>query len=148
MKDRDFSEAAVEINSIFDNMPHHILNKIPKNIIDNFKHKASASYIFKYDKTKLLEEQHLKLETKIIIAWLYKEYLCEENEKIEYEKKLNELKKHHEEIFEKVGADNIFKKSFNDKTNEIKQITEISVIKKRDNFFINILKKIKAFFSK
>lgn len=148
MKDRDFSEAAVEINSIFDNMPHQILNKIPQNIIDNFKSKASPSYTFQYDKTKLLEEQSLKLETKIILAWLYKEYICNENEKIEYENKLNELKKCHEEVFEKIGTENLFKKNHNNENLENNQTSEITIINKKQNFFSNILKKIKSIFSK
>ena len=76
MISKELSEAAVEINSIFENMSIDLLNKIPKNLQDFFCKIASTTYTFNYDKFKTLKEQNLKPETQGIIALIYSNYLC------------------------------------------------------------------------
>ena len=82
--EQEMKEVAVEINSIFDNMSMDVLNKIPLKVRDFFKNNASSTYSFQYDKTKSLNEQNIKNKTRGIIALLYRDYICNEAEREEY----------------------------------------------------------------
>lgn len=80
MVTKELSEVAVEINSIFENMSIDLLNKI-----------ASKDYKFEYDKTISLNEQRLLPKTKGILALIYRDYLCDEIEKENYNKEYNRV---------------------------------------------------------
>ena len=81
---QEINEVAVELNSIFDNMSQDILNKIPLKIRQFFKNNASSTYSFEYDRIKSLNEQNIKDKTRGIIAILYRDYICDEDERKEY----------------------------------------------------------------
>ena len=51
---KELSEAAVEINSIFDNMTTETLKKVPNNFRDFLKKISSKTYSFQYDKIFLI----------------------------------------------------------------------------------------------
>ena len=107
MVSREFTQAAVEINSIFENMSDDILSKIPVKIRNFFKEVASKDYIFNYDNSKSLDEQKILPKTKGILALLYRDYICDENDKAEFYEAYNELKNIKEK--EKYDFDNVFK---------------------------------------
>jgi len=112
MVTKELAETATEINVIFDNLSNDILTKIPKNVQDFFKSIASDSYKFEYDNTKTLNEQELKPKTKGIIALLYRDYICNENEKKQFIEKYNIYIDKQEQIkHEKYNPDNLFKSS-------------------------------------
>ena len=156
--EQELSEIAVEVNSIFDNMSIDVLNKIPQNIRDFFKKNASTTYNFKYDKTKGLEEQNIKNRTKGVIALLYRNYICDEAERKEYDSiYLEFLNKKEEEKRALYNPDDIFKKAKIEEQKSIKEdgyrenekiesleITnnELGIIKKIINKIISFFKKI------
>ena len=84
MVSKELSKAAVEINSIFDNMTSEALEKIPEEFRKFLKRIASKTYVFQYDKTKRLEKQNLLPKTKGVLALIYKDFLCNEEERQEY----------------------------------------------------------------
>jgi len=112
--EQEINEVAVEINSIFDNMSIDVLNKIPSKIRNFFKNNASSTYSFEYDKTKSLNEQNIKDKTRGIIALLYRDYVCNDVERKEYNdiytKFLNKKEKEKRALY---NPNNIFKKSDN-----------------------------------
>ena len=91
MVTKELREAAVEINSIFENMSIDLLNKIPQNFKEFFNKIASKDYKFEYDKTISLNEQRLLPKTKGILALIYRDYLCDEIEKENYNKEYNRV---------------------------------------------------------
>lgn len=91
MVSKELSEAAVEINSIFDNMTADIISKIPQNVRSFFNKIASENYLFQYDKSKKLDEQELLPRTKGILALIYRDYLCNEDEKQSYIENCNKI---------------------------------------------------------
>ena len=91
MVTKELSEVAVEINSIFENMSIDLLNKIPQNFKEFFNKIASKDYKFEYDKTISLNEQRLLPKTKGILALIYRDYLCDEIEKENYNKEYNRV---------------------------------------------------------
>lgn len=142
---QDFKEAAVEINAIFDNMSSEILNKIPLKIRTFFKENASKTYKFVYDKTKTLDEQNIQDKTRGIIALLYRDYLCEENEKIEYNKRYYEyLNKKEEEKRKLYNPDTIFENKIKENDNGEKY--PLIVIEEEKNIIKRFFTKILNFF--
>lgn len=112
--EQEINEIAVEINSIFDNMSIDVLNKIPLKIRDFFKNNASSTYSFEYDKTKSLNEQNIKDKTRGIIALLYRDYICDDVERKEYNDIYAKfLNKKEEEKRILYNPNNIFKKANN-----------------------------------
>lgn len=109
--EQDLSEVAVEINSIFDNMSLELLDKIPTQIQNFFRKIASSTYNFTYDTTKSLDEQDIKDKTRGVIAFLYRNYICNEDEKRTYNniyfKYLNAKEKEKRKLY---NPDAIFKK--------------------------------------
>lgn len=148
--DKEINEIAVEINSIFDNLSYEVLNKIPLNIREFFRNNASNTYVFKYDKNKSLREQNIKSKTRGVIAFLYRDYVCNEDEKEEYNKiYFKYLNKKEEEKKDLYNPNNIFQKSNIQKNIEIYNNTDekkdLKIIKKRTNFIKRVFNGILNF---
>ena len=112
MVTKELSEAAVEFNCILSNASPEIIKKIPKSFINFMKDIASTTYKFDYDKSKKLNEQTLKLETRGLISLVYSDYICNDKEKEEYINKCqNYLKIKEQEAREKYNPDKLFKNS-------------------------------------
>lgn len=137
--EQEVKEIALEINSIFDNMPIDLLNKIPLKIRDYFKNNASNTYSFKYDKTRTLNEQNIKDKTRGIIAVLYREYICNDVEKKEfdefYSKYLNEKDEEKRTIY---SRDDIFKNKKSEIIDYEKNTNYLEVINNKPNFIKRI----------
>ena len=145
MISKGLSESAVEINCIFDNMSAETLNKIPNDFITFIRQISSKTYSFKYDKRKPLKEQQLLPETEGLIALIYRDYLCNENERKEYIEHCNKvLEKIEEEKREKFNPDNIFEK----KESVQHDGKIVPIMYKKESFFKKIINKIKSFFKK
>ena len=122
-----------------------LLNKIPKEFIDNIKENMSTSYILKYDNTKGINEQNLKQETRAILSVIYRDYICDENIKKEIIQKDRkewfdlETKKEHGniEVFPQKPIKNL-----NTKENKALQVV------KKQNIIIKIIEKIKIMWRK
>ena len=146
MVSKELSEAAVEINVILENTSPEIVSKIPKKFIAFLKEIASKNYIFIYDNTKSLEEQDIKPKTKGLLALIYKDFLCDTQEKQDYINNVSQaLKNIEQKKREKYNADNIF-------INRVKEVNEFENIE-RHNLPIksenkNILQKIVSFFKR
>lgn len=119
MVSKELSEAAVELNVILENTAPELVSKIPKKFIAFLKEIASKNYIFKYDNTKSLEEQEIQPKTKGLLALIYKDFLCDSQEKQEY---INHISLVTEKIEqrkrEKYNPDNIFNNKKNDNIQE------------------------------
>lgn len=140
-----YREAFTEVNEILKYLSEDLLNKIPKEFIDNIKENMSTSYILKYDNTKGINEQNLKQETRAILSVIYRDYICDEDIKKEIIRKDRkewfdlETKKEH-------GNIDVFPqkpiKNLNTKENEALQVV------KKQNIIIKIIEKIKIMWRK
>ena len=151
MVTKELSEAAVEFNCILDNSSQEIIDKIPQKFIKFMRDIASTTYEFNYDKSKQLNEQDIKPETRGLISLVYQDYICSEDEKKDYILKCKnyEIKKE-EELREKYNLDNVFKnrkKLQNTMDNEV--VKENAIIEyKEKNFIQKIFDKIKQLFKR
>lgn len=152
MVTKELSEAAVEFNCILNNASPEIIKKIPKSFIGFMKNIASTTYKFDYDKSKKLNEQTLKPETRGLISLVYSDYICNDKEKEEYINKCqNHLIIKEQEAREKYNPDNLFKNS-KVKTQNFENTTiteETAIVEyKEKNFIQKIFDKIRNLFKK
>ena len=113
------------------------------------KELSEAAVEFNYDKSKSLNEQNLKSETRGLIALVYQDYICNDDERKEciqksqkFANKMEDLKR------EKYNPDNIFKTK-NNYTESIEKIdsAETAIVEyKEKNFLQKLFDKIKNFF--
>ena len=138
---QEISEVAVEMNSIFDNMATDVLNRIPLEIRDYFKNNASSTYDFEYDKTKRLSEQNIKDKTRGILVQLYRDYVCDDSERKEfndiYTKFLNKKDKEKRALY---NPNDIFKKI--DIESHKKNINYLENVNNKPNILKRIINKI------
>lgn len=149
MVTKELSEVAVEINSIFENMSIDLLNKIPQDFKEFFNKIASKEYKFEYDKTISLNEQKLLPKTKGILALIYRDYLCDEIEKEDYNKEYNRvlmLKERQKQ--EKYNSNDIFKNKKNEIKGDYSKINHLPIEYKKISLFKKIFEKLKSILKK
>ena len=145
MVTKELSEAAVEFNCILTHSSQEIINKIPEKFVTFMKSIASTTYTFNYDKSKKLNEQNIKPETRGIISLVYQDYICSEEEKNNYILKCEnyEIKKENE-LKEKYNPDNIFNKSYDNNINDSKD--EVALVETKNEVWyrkiVNFFKRI------
>lgn len=140
-----YREAFTEVNEILKYLSEDLLNKIPKEFIDNIKENMSTSYVLKYDNTKGINEQNLKQETRAILSVIYRDYICDEETKKEIiqkdRKEWYELEKKKQysdiEIFPQKPLKNL----------DTKENKALQVVKKQ-NIITKIIDKIKIMWRK
>ena len=100
-----------EIYDIFKHLDSETLNKIPQKFKDFVNNNKSKTYMPKFNHNKSLKELQIKEKTKEILSLIYLNFLCNNEEKIEYTKKIkqNQIKKE-KNLREKYNPDNLFKK--------------------------------------
>lgn len=140
-----YREAFTEVNEILKYLSEDLLNKIPKEFIDNIKENMSTSYVLKYDNTKGINEQNLKQETRAILSVIYRDYICDEEIKKEI------IQKDRKEWFEsekkkQYGDIEVFPKK-PIKNLDTKENKALQVVKKQ-TIIIKIIDKIKIMWRK
>ena len=144
---KELSEAAVEINTIFENMAISLLDKIPENFRNFFIEIASENYKFEYNKLLSLKEQKLLPETKGILAIIYRDYLCNDVEKECYNKEYNRvLFLKEQEKYQVYSPNNLFKNKMDKDTHY--DISVLPVEYKKVSLFRKIVEKFKKIFKK
>ena len=147
MVTKELSEAAVEFNCILENSSKTIIEKIPIKFLDFMKDIASKTYEFNYDKSKSLNEQNLKPETRGLIALVYQDYICNDEEKKEYIRKSRLFANQMEDLKrEKYNPDNLLKKQQQLKNAEEVMTNEVAKIEYKESIFKRFINKIKSIF--
>ena len=150
MVSKELSEAAVELNVILENTSPEIVSKIPKKFIVFLKEIASKNYIFKYDNTKSLEEQDIRPKTKGLLALIYRDFLCDNQEKQEYINRVSLVtEKIEQRKREKYNPDKIFKNNMKENTtkNNNEDISiRMQIVEYKEPMFKRIINRIFKFF--
>lgn len=72
--DTKYAKAYKEVFEVLNNVPKEDFDKIPDELIQMFKQKMDCEYVWNLDNTKPFEEQEMLLETKAILANIYRDY--------------------------------------------------------------------------
>ena len=136
-----------ELSEILKMMEPKEVNKIPKKLLEVIEKEKSNTYIPNYSSKIELNSQNIKKETLAMIALLYINYWCEdENEKKEYLKLIEENEqKYRQQIREKTDIKYITRTQKIEKNNVPEQ--ELAVVKNK-SFIKNVIEKIKSFLKK
>ena len=141
-----YREAFTEVNEILKYLREDLLNKIPKEFIDNIKENMSTTYKVIYDNTKSLNEQNIKQETRAILSIIYRDYICDKETK---EKIIQKDRKEWLELEEKKKEEykntELFKSPI--KNQNISNDKYLKVVEKQ-NIIIKIIEKIKEIWRK
>lgn len=136
-----------ELSEILKMMEPKEVNKIPKKLLEVIEKEKSNTYIPNYSSRIELNSQNIKKETLAMLALLYINYWCEdENEKKEYLKLIEENEqKYRQQIREKTDIKYITRTQKIEKNNVPEQ--ELAVVKNK-SFIKNVIEKIKSFLKK
>lgn len=134
MEQNDYREAISETLEILQFANEEIINKIPLEVIQRLNSQKSITYISKYKDTIEIKEEQISKKTKAILAVLYRDYICSEEEKKEFDKILEE---NEEKIFPKEYEIN----KLNSKDTKIEYKNALPVEVKK-NFIQRILDKL------
>lgn len=138
-----YMDAFSEVNAILNIMPSNLYNKIPlkfKQMISEYKNNSYNPRI-----EEPVENFKLKDETKIILSLIYRDFLCNDEEKERLKARdAQKLQEEEEQLREKYNPDNIFN---NRKTEDFETVAEpVAMVEYKESFFTRILNKIKNIF--
>lgn len=87
---KDYIISCMQLTTIINFMPQELQNKIPKQFKDEIAKHKLKNYYFKYDFSKELIYQNVSELTREMLIVIYKDYLCDEKMKKEYEDKIED----------------------------------------------------------
>ena len=154
MVTKEFAEASAEINEILKYLPKEEVEKIPSKLREFFKEVSSKDYVTNINPNMPLDKQQIKEKTKDIIALIYRNYWCSEEERKELDQKLIENdRKFEEELREKYNPDNIFKNNVTTTKKEEPEVKEEKieqslVVQETEKWYQRFLNMIKRWFKK
>ena len=106
----EYKIATTEVLSILEYLPQSIVDKIPNKFKEFLKENSIPDYNPRFDYSLGLDKIHLKHKTKLLLAMIYKNYICSEEEQIEYNKILYQNEENYQNYLrEKYNPDDIFK---------------------------------------
>ncbi|MCI8443782.1 MAG: hypothetical protein HFJ37_01155 [Clostridia bacterium] len=143
----EYSKAVVEVLTILKLLPKEEKKKIPNKLVAFFMEVASKSYHPDFDFSQGIENIDLMDKTKHILAMLYLNYWCEEEERKSYNELIlkNEIS-YQEGLKQKYPVDNLFKKrsKFANNTHEN---TFLPTPIKKEAFYKKVLNFVKRILS-
>ena len=146
---QEYMEAFSEVDEILEIMPTALSNKIPQKFKEIIKNEKSKDYIPNIKEP--IDKCPIREETIIILALIYRDFLCNEEERKKLKSRdAQALRIFEEELRERYNPDDIFKKK-KEKKQEMENIqveeTSIAVIQEK-KWYKKIFNIIKKFFLK
>lgn len=129
---KEYSIAATEILDILNYLPKELSDKIPHQLLEFFKEVSMEGYKPQFNYSGGFEKINFTPKTKALLAMIYRNYLCSEEERKEFDKKLfgNE-EKYQQELREKYNPTDIFKDSKEKQKQENNQNTALIEYKEK-----------------
>lgn len=122
VRENVFPKVCTEMLEVIKYIPDSEFDKIESDFIETLYQEHDIFYDFKLDESKKLDEQEFLPETYDMMAYVYRKYLCNEDEKEEFK-------------------ENLFKNPFEVEEIKVEEIKSIAVEEKK-----SIFKKIFEFF--
>lgn len=138
------SKSARELNQIINFLPEEYLQKIPAETIEYLKTKEDKNYITKISCIGDITENNVLEETKNYLAYIFLNYLSNEEEKREYENLLGENESRNQKESEKYDIREVFER----RKNKYRQEERSLIIIEEKNLLKIIFEKIKNLFRK
>ena len=141
-----YKDAFAEVNEILKLMPKSMVEKIPNGFQQIIQDEKSSTYIPNIKEP--LEECSLLEETTIILALIYRDFLCDKDEKEKLKlRDAQQIKEAEDELYEKYNPDNLFKNRTPNKSIQVEE--NVSLVKyEEDKWYKKIWNKILHLFKK
>ena len=142
------SEIYVDISVIISMMPTEMKSKISNSFINFIENNKSNNYVSNINPKIPLKQQNIRKETKEMLGLIYRDYLCNDEERSnllkEEKRELTKLEAEKREIY---NPDNIFKKNNLKENNEENSIkNEVSIVEYKESIIKRMITKIKNLF--
>ena len=138
---KNFPKAYVETIEILKLLENNEYRKIDNKFMDMLNRKKDNNYIYKLDDKKNIEEQIIMKETRVILAYIFMNYLGTDEEKNIINKKFqNDIEKSEQLKKEKYSID-IFS---NTKQKQNKDVNTQLIVYPKETFIRKLLNKIKG----
>lgn len=133
----EYKIAATEVLSILGYLPQSEVDKIPNKFKEFLKENSISDYNPSFDYSFGLDKIELKHKTKLLLAMIYKNYLCSEEERLEYDKILCQNEETYQKYLrEKYNPDNLLKKVVEQKFSKIQIVeNQNALIEYKESFF-------------
>lgn len=144
-----YANAFSEVLEILFCIPQSQYQKLPKKLIQTLEENCNPNYEFYYNSEKTLDEQNVSEEAKAIISLIYRDYWADDEQRCKIiEKEKQELQNIEKQKNEKYSYENLFPKNKNIKNTSVSNSSKNELTVVKDNFFKQILRKIKQLFFK
>ena len=142
----NFSKACTEVLEILKNIEEEDYKKISKDFLENLNYNSDKNYNCNIDFNKSFQEQNLLPETIDLLACIYRQFWCNEEDKREFDKVIQENEiKYQNELREKYKVENIFNSdNLNNFDTKSEKNNSLVVIYKQKNIIRKILDFIKS----
>ena len=140
----NLNQAMYEVNIILNNTDKSLVQLIPEKVLNFIKDNAQKQNEFIYDKNKRLKEQAVSNITRGVIALIYRDYFCTEEQRKRYNDYYKKLKEQLElEKRDLYNVEKMFKKNSQTKSEEItdlKPYKKETIWTKLKNIFLNLFR--------
>ena len=140
--ERAFTKACKETLEVLENVDDNEYNKIPINFISFLKENADMDYSTNINFDEDFEKQELLPETIDLLAYIYRKYLCDEQEKIAFDKAMHENEQRYQEKLAKEYSIDFFSNNKQEKIEENNLDNKLPV-KYSENFLKKVIRYIK-----
>lgn len=145
MSNDKYTKALAELKVILKNSEDTIIEKIPKKFIMFIENNYDKEYSCSIKSDIPINNQNVLDETKYLMALVYRSYLCDENERQEYDKILRKNEDNYQKELHKKYDINIFENRRQEV--KIRENINLPVVAKKENLFKRIIKRIKNMFT-
>ena len=145
MVNTEYSEAMAETLDLLSHMQVAEIEKIPEDAIEFLSDNASKNYKPKINYEDGIENLKLKPKTRAILALIYRNYLCNDDERKAYNQRLTENEKIYQQQLKKIyNSEDLFK----DKQKTIAIENAMLRPVKNENIIQKIINKLQKLLSK
>ena len=149
---KEYKVAITEVLYILNYLPNSLTSNIPTNFLNFLNKNSIPNYNPNFDLTKGLDNVKLKNKTKILLAIIYREYICSEQERLAYDKILTKNEDEYQiKLKEKYNTNNIFKETKNEQNIDDTTTTNNNnnkLVVYKQSYFTRIKAFIKKIFDK
>ena len=145
----EYKVAITEVLYILKYLPKSLTSNIPTNFLNFFNSNLIPDYKPDFDLSKGLDNVKLKYKTKILLAIIYREYICSEQERLDYNKILTQNENEYQiKLKEKYNINNIFNETKKEKTSDNNTTNSNQLVIYKKSYFTRVKDFIKKIFNK
>lgn len=133
----EYKIATTEVLSILEYLPQREVAKIPNKFKEFLKKNSFFDYKPNFDYSLGLDKIELKHKTKLLLAMIYRNYICSKEERLEYDKILYQNEETYQKYLrEKYNPDDILKKQESITVELAENNTNIQLIEYKETSFM------------